>query len=181
MKYVLVYLLKGKAKTYHTKLVKEVSRQFNTADLSSHIPAHLTIKSPFFTEDILEVESIIKKIAKDVKRSPFLLKGFGHFDKRVIFMDVSPSEEMIFLYTTILEALKQVPDMTFSTHEEKKINYHATIAYCDSEKIFNSIWNYLSFRKPQYELEFNAIAILKKPKDKWILHKEFTIPDKHKV
>ena len=53
---------------------------------------------------------------------------------------------------------------------------HATVAYGSTKKSFSIIWDYLqTLEKPEFDLEFDNIAILKKPKKYWQIYKEFKI------
>ena len=48
---------------------------------SSKLPAHITLKAPFETEEPIEVlEEAIEKYIKDKKAIPYEIKGFEHFD-----------------------------------------------------------------------------------------------------
>lgn len=175
MKYVIVCLIKGDAGNYHNSLVRELARNFSTKDLSQTIPPHLTIKSPFFTKNIKIIEEIIYGFSKSIKKTSFTLKGFDHFRRNVIFMNVNANNYLIDVARNLVKLLGKVRGMTFSEYESKPVHYHATIAYCESEKMFDAIWLYLSNRKPEYKVYFDNITILKKVKDKWRIHKEFDI------
>ncbi|MEK6898508.1 MAG: 2'-5' RNA ligase family protein [Nanoarchaeota archaeon] len=171
----IVCLIKGYAGKYHNSLVKEISSNFGTNDLSQRIPPHVTIKSPFFTKNINEIEEVIYDFSKKLKKSSFNLEGFDHFRKNVIFINVIANDYIINIARNLMELLRKIKGITFSEYEDKQIHYHATIAYCESEKIFNAIWSYLSNKRPEYNVYFNNITILKKVKDKWKIHKEFDI------
>jgi len=54
-----------------------------------------------------------------------------------------------------------------------KINYkfHATLVYGNTPESFKKIWRYVYDLKPSFNLIFNNIAIMKKDKGVWRIHK----------
>ena len=86
MRYVVVSVVKGKAGIFNNNLRKEVYEKFNAK--SSKLPAHFTIKAPFETDNIIELENILDKFSKENYCAPYKIKGYDHFDDRVIFMKV---------------------------------------------------------------------------------------------
>ena len=66
MRYVVVSVVKGEAGNFNNNLRKEVYEKFNAK--SSKLPAHFTIKSPFETDNIIQLENI-EEDAKDVYNS----------------------------------------------------------------------------------------------------------------
>ena len=54
MRYVVVSVVKGEAGNFNNNLRKEVYEKFNAK--SSKLPAHFTIKSPFETDNIVQLE-----------------------------------------------------------------------------------------------------------------------------
>ena len=48
MKYVFVYLIRGKVERYHQELIKTVGPKFGeNYMIDNPLPSHITIKSPF--------------------------------------------------------------------------------------------------------------------------------------
>lgn len=175
MKYAVVYLLTGAAKHYHEYIVKEVVREFGTDDLTKKIPAHLTIKSPFINENSDVVEGLLEGICRRSSKSRFRLEGFGRFRRDVIFLKVKPSEEMRKITSEVHEALRKIDGMTFSEYERGPLQYHATIAYCKSPDISDSIWSYLRGKNRDFDVEFDNLALLKRVEDNWQIYKAFKI------
>lgn len=87
--YIIVTLLKGKAKHIQENLLQQISKRFDVHEaIKQKPPAHITLKYPFKTKKIETVEHIISRISKETKPFSFKLKGFNHFEKDVIFIEV---------------------------------------------------------------------------------------------
>ena len=58
---------------------------------------------------------------------------------------------------------------------DREYRPHATVAYGNTKKSFNGIWNYLkTLESPKFDLKFDNIAILKKRKY-WEIYKVYKI------
>ena len=173
MKYALVYLIEGDARAYHGTLTHELSQNFGIKNLSEKIIPHLTLKSPFYLDDISPVEGIVGRFSNSLCPFTFALEGFGHFDKEVIFMDTRCPEEMEVIPSEIVPALREIRGISFSPYDESG-NYHATLAYASSVEQFKQIMDFLQKKEPPYfQLALDNLAIIKKPDKKWEIHKKY--------
>ena len=84
MRYVIVSKVNGPAGFFNNNLRKDVFQKFNAK--SSKLPAHFTIKSPFESDNISDLEVILKNFADKNKKQRYTIKGYDHFDDRVIYM-----------------------------------------------------------------------------------------------
>ena len=94
MKCAIVYLIKGKAKSYHKRLTRKISRRFKINCVSDKIELHITLK--YFNQDLnnrkrKQIEKVLEDFVKAHKKSKIKLKGIGHFGRKVIFIDALPS------------------------------------------------------------------------------------------
>lgn len=176
MKYLIVCLIKGKAKEFNETLMYDVAKRFNVKGaIERKPPAHITLKYSFEIDKIDELENIIKEFCTSNKRTEYKLNGFGSFDKNTIFIKVEPSNEMVRSYKKLINKLKKVKWMTWKEFDNT-LNFHASIAHSDvNENNFEVIWNYVTKNKPEFNLFFDNITILKMEKGIWRVHKEFLI------
>ena len=87
MQYLIVTLLKGKAKKYQQELLYLIPKKFKAKRaILRKPPAHITLKYFFETKNIKPIEDYIKEFSKTHKKSKYKLKGFGNFRKDVIFI-----------------------------------------------------------------------------------------------
>jgi 2'-5' RNA ligase len=173
MRYVIVCLLKEDALKFHESLVKDVCSKFNVKP--QRLPAHFTIKAPFETENIDELDQLTNLFCKEMTKAPFTVEGYGHFRSNVVYMKLKLSNEAILIYKNYIDLLRQVPWLEWKSNESKEKVFHCTIVTKINEYKFNDIWNYVNKFPCSFSLLFNNISILKWNKDRWITYKEYTL------
>ncbi len=176
MKYSIFYLIKGEAKKYRDKLVKEVGPKFGERYvLESKLPAHITLKVPFETKRIKEVEKVLKEFIEKNKVSKIKIIGFGHFRKFVAFLNFKFSKTALTTQKKLIRKLGKIKGIEIR-ESDKKWKPHATIAYGNKKETFNKIWSYLkTLEKPNFDLIFDNITIMKQFGKYWKVHKEFKL------
>ena len=174
-KYSIFYLIKGKAGRYNQKLIKEVGPKFGEDYLIKNpLPSHITIKYPFETENIKKVEGVLREFVNNHKFSKLKIYGFGNFKQSVIFMKTKFSKPALQIQKELIKEFKKIGIKPRKF--DKNLKPHVTVAYGNTKKTFKLIWNYVrELNKPKFELELNNLAIMKKTKNKWKIHKEFKL------
>lgn len=176
MKYSIFYLISGEAKKYRNELVKKVGPKFRERYvLESRLPAHITLKIPFETNKIKEIEKRLEGIVNNHKASKIRIIGFGRFERFVAFLKFEFSKPALKTQRELIRELSEIKGIKIY-EPDKKWHPHATISYGNTKKSFNGIWNYLKkLSKPHFDLEFDNITIMKKPEKYWKIHKEFKL------
>jgi len=182
MKYAIFYRLKGQAQKTHQRLIKTIGPKFGENFVVEHpIPSHITLKYTFQTTQIKKTEKAIKDFLKTQKPQKFRITGFGYFNRPkydVIYLKVVFSKQIQKIRLGLVERVKSekgIKDL-HPRKFDKDPRPHITIVNRIHKKNFNKIWNYLKTqKKPHFNLNFDAIALMKKPKDYWLLYKEFKI------
>lgn len=179
MTYVIVYLIKGKAAKFQQDLAYEIAKKFkHDGTIKSKIPAHLTLKSRFETNNIEEVEEVIKDFTAEENPSLLVLDGFDYFtNPRVIFINAEESKKMRDSYNRLIEKINRISWLSMSEFDLRGMKFHSTIAHKNlPEEKFNDIWQYLKNKpKPYFKLDFDNVTILKLVNETWKIHKEFLI------
>lgn len=172
MRYVIVSVLKGKGGEFNNSLRKEVFKKFKAR--SSKLPAHFTIKAPFeYDGSILELENAISKYCNLNKKQNYKVEGFNHFDDRVIFMDVKMDKQCRMLHNTLIDELTKISFLKFSDIDGRNKKVHVTVASKKINKIFESLWAYISTLSCNFDEDFDNVTVYKWQGDTWVLHKEF--------
>jgi len=174
MRYFIGYLIKGEAKKYQEKLIDKICAEFNVRNLNDHVPAHFTLKSPFDTEDISEVEKLLEKFCKGEKVSDIKIGGIGSFDKRIIFLD-GESIEGEKTFRGLIQELRKIDWMQFRKYELTDVNFHSTLARARDKNQFVEIMKFLENEKSLFELKFDNIAIFENVGGKWGVYREFSL------
>lgn len=177
MLYFISYLIRGKAGAYHNALRKEISETFNTYPLHLKVPPHITFKDPFKTKTTDEVEKLLEAFAQKQASSTITLSGFGHFNNKVIYINVHASYEAMKTIDCLNKKLMELKWLNFGRYETNR-KLHTTIAVRDIQKIFNHIWNFIKDDEPYFENSFDSIALLKHDGKRWNIHCEFNFQSK---
>jgi 2'-5' RNA ligase len=177
MRYSIFYLLSGEAKKYNEKLMREsadVSGERYVVDVSK-LPPHITLRSPFEFDDFKKLDSLLKDFAKKQKKTKIRFKSFGNFRRFVSFMKPSFSVGTKIIQKELIKELDK--KLRIRPHEfDVKHHPHATICYGNNKEQFNLIWNYLKKqKKPNFELEFNEIALMEKVDNQWAVKKKYEL------
>lgn len=76
----------------------------------------------------------------------------------------------------LIIGLKKLANVSWSPFDKLPYSFHVTIAEKDIGEKFNEIKKYCQKSyKQRFGIQFDNITILKKPKDKWLIYKEFKI------
>ena len=127
MRYVVVSVVKGEAGNFNNNLRKEVYEKFNAK--SSKLPAHFTIKSPFETDNIVQLENTLDKFSKENYSAPYKIKGYDHFDDRVIFVKVIMSKEGKILHDNLIDSMSSIDYINFDKLDGKNKIFHIFFSY----------------------------------------------------
>lgn len=173
MRYVIVSKVNGPAGFFNNNLRKDVFQKFNAK--SSKLPAHFTIKSPFESDNISDLEVILKNFADKNKKQRYTIKGYDHFDDRVIYMKVLMSKEGIELHNKLIDVLDSISYINFTSTDGKNKVFHVTISSKRIQKIFNKLWDYVTNIPCEFTCYFDNISIYKWENNTWNLHKEFLL------
>lgn len=173
MRYVVVSVLKGKAGIFNNNLRKEVYKKFNAK--SSKLPAHFTIKSPFESDDIIKLENTLDRFSKENYSTSYKVKGYDHFDDRVIFMKVFMSEEGKKLHDRLIDAMSKIDYINFDKLDGKNKIFHITISSKKIKNIFNDLLSYVNNIPCDFDCNFDNISIYRWENNTWVLHKEYIL------
>jgi 2'-5' RNA ligase len=176
MKYMIVHLIKGEPAYFHKNLSSELANVFTMEQVSHRIPPHLTLKAPFDARNVSDIQKTLARFATTHASADVTMDGFGHFDRRVIYIDIKPSVEAEKLITELTAELRKIPWLSFDAKENKDHKrLHATLAYADTRKIFDELAKYLKDEKAQFQFKLDNVAILEREKEKWSIHSEYTL------
>ena len=175
MKLSIFYLIKGESDKYVQKLVTEVGPKFGENYLvENHLPSHITLKSPFETENIKEVEKVMECFANQQNSSEIYVNGFDNFREFVAFLKPVFSEKALKMQKQLIRELGNIG--VDSREHDEEFKPHVTLSYGNTKDSFDKIWNYLkTLKKPEFSMNLDNIAIMKKGKKSWKIHKEFKL------
>jgi 2'-5' RNA ligase len=137
-------------------------------------PPHVTLKMPFSYNESKEI--LLEKKLEDflIAKKTFTLKidGVGTFGKRVIFLGIQKSPELIELQYSLKSFCKKELNLVDELSDR---NYypHLTVAFKDLKVgQFDEVLDLVKAQKFQAEYYAVDLAILKRIEQKWVLFKK---------
>jgi 2'-5' RNA ligase len=176
MKYLICYTLPPHVARYHNDVVADVAMRFGTQLLNQRIPPHVTLKVPFDTRRIEEVEDVVKEFANQYTSAPMQVKGVGTFGQNIIYMDIHASDRARNIVEGFIPFLSHhLPWLPTHRYDHNK-NLHATVVKRDAGEQFYAIWKYLTETyDPFFDIEFDNLTILFNERKRWFVHKRFEL------
>ncbi len=177
--FLIVTLLKGKGKSIQEALIKDVSERFGVHEYSdTKIPAHITLKQPFSTNDISYMVDFLEDFCSSVRSFSYECEGIGHFGEEVVYIDVvdqdGPLREVYDELQSEIKAMKKIEMGPFDGIG----HFHASIAFRDIAEQFEEILRYVTSKEISFTQEFDNITLLKKKNGVWKIYLEIKIKKK---
>lgn len=136
-------------------------------------PPHITLKMPFSYNEAKE-ELLVKKLSEHLNtQKPFCIKmtGVGVFGKRVIFLSVEKSEQLLQLQQQLKVFCKRALNLTDEL-SDRNFHPHLTLAFKDLKAVhFSAVLSRI--KEQAFEAEYSAadIILLKRIDGQWIQHR----------
>lgn len=140
-------------------------------------PPHVTLKMPFSYNEAKEsfLEEKLSVFLRTQRPFEVKIKGVGTFGKRVIFLGIEKSSELVQLQSSLTTFCKKELHLVAELSDS---NYHPhlTIAFKDLKVgQFDNVFNLVKSRGFQAEYFAEGIHVLKRLEQKWIVHKKITL------
>lgn len=138
---------------------------------------HITIKSPFETNDIQKHIDYLEKLSKEIRPFEITFAGFGSFEKKVIFLDVLENIDLTRLHHRILRDVKTRFDLEPHKLEGKNVRFHASIAGFSQEEQFLESKLYCNRYKPDFRFRITTLGLFcyLGEKQGWIINRRISI------
>ena len=179
MRYCITYIADDKVQAYFKDLTEHLSAKFGISNLSKRIPAHITLKYPFETEDTTEIETRIEHIAKTIMPVSFKVGGVNRFDDgfETIFIEVEHSPEFKNNIVKCISGLGEFDeDRKF---EIENRTFHISIARHLDSTTSDTIFEYLNAEGlpwlKNFDVAFDNITLMKYGDEVWSVKKMFKI------
>jgi 2'-5' RNA ligase len=173
MRYFIGCLIRGEAKDYQERLIDRICKRFDIRNLNKHIPAHFTLKAPFESDDIGEVEELLSRVCGEGEVSSIEIDEIGNFHKRVIFLRGRPSSGVVEFLGRLNDGLRKIEWMKFEKHDLNEGNLHSTLARVRDVKQFDDIMRFLASERPCFKFGFDNVVIFRKRGNVWEVYREF--------
>ncbi len=177
MKYSLCYLLRGNAAKFHKQKIRYLAEKFNEPYLLENpSPSHSTLKYSFRTDKIWEIEDMLKEFVKKQKKEKIKIRRISNFNKKAVCLQLDFSKGANKTFKKLIKELKKFGWLEWREYD-KTIDgkFHTILIYGNTPENFKKIWKEVADLKPKFDLQFDNITILKKPRKYWKIHKIYSI------
>ncbi len=175
-KYFLAIVLPEPIHSIVEKFKQQLNIKYNLKG-ALRSPAHLTLHMPF--ELPLKREEDLLNVLKQFKFNSEIIieiKGIGSFDKRVIYSNVIPNENLNDLYRSLKHTVSSNFNVENEIYNTRGFHPHITLAFRDLKKHqFDAVWNETILFNFDTVFKVKAFTLLKLNNDKWEIYKNYPI------
>ena len=157
--------------------LKDYCTQFE-AKKSSNAPPHITLQPPFQLDDCdrEKMFSFLKGMVANTHAIPITLDGFGHFETRIIYIDVQQTSELLAVQNQIKIEFAEQFGIRDEQYGDRPFQPHVTIAYnCINEASFYRAWAEFKEKPLHYEFAVPELTLLKHNGQVWEVDTNFSI------
>jgi 2'-5' RNA ligase len=163
-KFGIISLMPDEVRDYHQTLRLNLVAQFGVR-VNLNVPAHITIKYPFFVENTEEIEKVVQEFCNSQIKTGWVLQGFNHFineDSHVVFIDVDSPVETCMAHSLFLNRLRKIDWVQWGQFDTSDLHCHVTLAtHGLTAENFGAVWAYLDQQeKPKFEVLFDNLALV---------------------
>ncbi|WP_111669070.1 2'-5' RNA ligase family protein [Algoriphagus litoralis] len=155
---------------HHIKLL--IQEQFGIK-YALKSPPHVTLKMPFNYNEAKEsvLETKLTGFLKDKKSLNLTINGADTFGKRVIFLAITPTPELMDLQSSMKIFCKRELNLVDEL-SDRNYHPHMTVAFKDLKAArFDEILDLVKRESFQTSFCVDSVSILKRSAQKWNLHK----------
>lgn len=152
----------------------EIAKKYE-AKHALKLPAHITLQVPFKMDSTNENELVrlLKIFSESNQEFPVILKNFGRFGQKVIFINIEDHTSLIQLHSNLQEELNKFLQFKLGA-EFPKIHPHITLATRDlHHKQFPEAWADFKERKFSAQFEANRLCLFKHNGKTWDVFEKF--------
>ncbi|MFA5395156.1 MAG: 2'-5' RNA ligase family protein [Methanogenium sp.] len=160
--YLIEIRLFGKVKYEFKQLIRIVSRRLNIS--IRHPVPHITLLGPFDTKDERQLMNDFKSVCSNFNLMQYELGDIGIFtDTRVVYVDVTPSVELVQFRTRLQQVL--APYCTLSARDlASPFVFHATLVSGVYPNKILDIQQYAAENHTSYKHQMIRVTLLKSGK-----------------
>lgn len=171
MRYCIAYVAPEEVQEYFKKTAGRLHAEFGVADLSKRVPAHITLKYPFVTDDpqyLQGVEQQMERVAKTICSAQFTIGGFNRFSggKETIFMKVEGDSDF---QEAVEKCIIGLGDIDEDRNFAERILHVSSVRHLE-DSVSDKIFDYLNSEKvpaPHFEVVFDSIALMEFNDEVW--------------
>ena len=160
---------------YANEIKQHFAQNYNSkAALKS--PPHITLQPPFEwqVDDMQLLEQSLSNFAQIQSKIPIILKGFGAFVPKVIYINVIKTPELMVLQQYLMTYLEESLGIVYPHSKDRTFSPHITVAYRDlTRENFRSAWPEFEPKKLEFKFTVSQLTLLVHNNHRWHVITEF--------
>lgn len=166
MRYFIAHLVSDDIRHYHEAVIRDLNAHRIQLP-ERHTPPHITIKPPFEC-DRATIDSILNSIERFVAVRtvpPFMVRGFGKFGFKTIYLNVENGEATRFVRDLVQQLNQEFAWLPRRPVEGDKL--HLSVARRLDRVASRRAWRAVKDRKPKFISALSSIVILERGAECW--------------
>lgn len=160
----------------YTNEIKQHFAENYNSEAAFKSPPHITLQPPFEwqVDDRQALEQSLSNFTKIQMPVPIILKGFGAFSPKVIYINVIKTPELMMMQKHLMTDLEESLGIIYPHSQDRTFSPHITVAYRDlTKENFRSAWP--KFKQRELELKFRVsqLTLLVHNDRRWNVMTEF--------
>lgn len=139
-------------------------------------PPHITLQAPFewLDENVHPLEECLRDFASGRESVPVTLSGYGAFGKRVIYINVVRTPELLAMHADLMAYLENKLLIVDQVSKTRPFAPHMTVAFKDlTPQNFKAAWSEFEQRELQFEFTASHLTLLLHDGKQWNVKSEF--------
>ncbi|MCP2730632.1 2'-5' RNA ligase family protein [Limnofasciculus baicalensis] len=139
-------------------------------------PPHITLQPPFEwqVDDMQVIEQSLRDFAKNQIPVPIILKGFGAFSPKVIYINVIKTPELMTVQQYLMTYLEESLRIVYPHAKNRTFSPHITVAYRDlTRENFRAAWPEFEHREVEFKFTVSQLTLLVHNEQRWNVMTEF--------
>jgi 2'-5' RNA ligase len=160
---------------YANEIKQHFAENYNS-EAAFKSPPHITLQPPFeWQVDEMEVlEESLRNFAKIQIPVPIILKGFGSFVPKVIYINVIKTPELMMLQQYLMTYLEESLGIVYPHSKDRTFSPHITVAYRDlTRENFKCAWPEFNRRELEFKFTVSQLTLLVHKDLRWNVMTEF--------
>lgn len=157
--------------------IQRIKLEFREKYQSAHslnAPPHITLLSPFRTEQIEEIEVMLRNFVNTVKPIQITLNGFNHFGEGVIYMEVLQNSQLAKIQGQLEKLARVHRELFHYGYRQRIYQPHISLAFKDlTKENFEKAWREFKNQTFQADFEANQLVLFYHQDKKWHIKEQF--------
>ena len=155
------------------QLIQSLSDRYHTR--TARVAPHITLQAAFrwSRDEMLALEQSLEEWVRGYSPFPIYLSGFGTFGKKVIYIQVKKSDELMTLQANLARHLADTFEIIDPQSKRRSFTPHLTVASRKlTPQIFAQAWHYLQPYSVECQYMADRLTVLRHDGRQWHIQKQ---------